>query len=195
VRFSVALRAGADFFHMDTIQPEWFFLASPLAALAVMAIVQAAAMRLWRGERLYHSLGAGFAAGLAALLLAQVVLVLTFPRVADRWVLAAIGNPAIFLLLAYCFFNFINVMFVSIRVRIFEECDTRGGFIGEGELRAVYDDRLIMEARVERMERQGHIARRGSRWILADRRYVPVAKVVFGLKQIVLRRASEFEKP
>jgi len=180
---------------MTGIDPEWLHLASAPAALAAMMLVQALAMRFRRGGGPYQSLAAGFVTGLFVLVALQAWLLMAFPDVPDRWVLVLAVNPAIFLFLAYGFFNFINVGFVSIRIRIFEECRARGGFVSRAELGAAYDDQLVKCARLERLTRQGHITTDGVRWRLAGRRYVPVARVVFGLKKFVLRRDSEFGRP
>jgi hypothetical protein len=173
--------------------PEWFYLASPIVALAVMVVVQAVVLRVRRGEQFFGSVVVGFAAGLLAVLALQVVLLLIFPRNLDRWVLALVANPAIYMMLAYCFYNFINLGHASIRIRIFKECDDRGGFITHEELRVVYDDELIKEARLQRLLEGGDVVREGDRWKLVNPRLVPVAKMVFGLKKFVLRRESEFE--
>jgi hypothetical protein len=172
---------------------EWFYLASPIVALAVMMVVQAVVLRLRRGEQFFGSVVGGFVAGLLAVLALQAVLLLLFPRNFDRWVLALLANPAIFVMLSYCFFNFINLGHASIRIRIFKECDDRGGFITREELRAVYDDELIKEARLQRLLEGGDVVRENGRWMLANPRLVPVAKMVFGLKKFVLRRESEFD--
>ena len=172
---------------------EWFYLASPIVALAVMVVVQAAVLRLRRGEQFFGSVVAGFTAGLLTVLALQVVLLLTFPRNLDRWVLALVANPAIYVMLAYCFYNFINLGHASIRIRIFKECDDRGGFITHEELRVVYDDELIKEARLQRLLEGGDVIREGDRWKLVNPRLVPVAKIVFGLKKFVLGRESEFD--
>jgi hypothetical protein len=173
--------------------PEWLYLASPIVALAVMVVFQAVVLRLRRGEQFFGSVVVGFAAGLLAVLALQVVLLLIFPRNLDRWVLALVANPAIYVMLAYCFYNFINLGHASIRIRIFKECDDRGGFISNEELRAVYDDELIKEARLQRLLEGGDVVRDNGRWKLVNPRLVPVAKMVFGLKKFVLRRESEFD--
>ena len=172
---------------------EWFYLASPIVALAVMVVVQAVVLRLRRGERFFGSVVAGFIVGLFTVLALQAVLLLFFPRNLDRWVLALVANPAIYVMLAYCFYNFINLGHASIRIRIFKECDDRGGFITREELRAVYDDELIKEARLQRLLEGGDVVRENGRWKLVNPRLVPVAKMVFGLKKFVLRRESEFD--
>jgi hypothetical protein len=172
---------------------EWFYLSSPIAALAIMVLVQAVFLRLRRGERFFESVVRGFSAGLLVVLALQAVLLLVFPRNADRWVLALVANPAIYIMLAYCFFNFINLGQASIRIRIFKECDERGGFITHEELRTVYDDELIRRARLERLLEGGDIVCEDGRWRLVNPRLVPVAVVVFALKRFVLRRESEFD--
>lgn len=172
---------------------EWLFLLSPTVALAVMVVVQATVLRLRRGDQFFGSVVVGFLAGLLAVLAFQVVLLVVLPRNVDRWVLALIANPAIYVMLAYCFYNFINLGHASIRIRIFKECDDRGGFITREELRAVYDDELIKEARLQRLLEGGDIVREDGRWKLVNPRLVPVANIVFGLKRFVLRRESEFD--
>ena len=172
---------------------EWWYLASPIVALAVMVVVQAIVLRLRQGEQFFGSVVVGFLAGLLTVLALQVVLLVVFPRNPDRWVLALVANPAIFVMLSYCFFNFINLGHASIRIRIFKECDDRGGFITHDELRAVYDDERIKEARLQRLLEGGDVVRENGRWKLVNPRLVPVAKMVFGLKKFVLRRESEFD--
>ena len=178
---------------MSAISPDWFYLLSPIVALAVMLVVQGGALRLRRGDRFFGSVVVGFVVGLLVVLALQAVLLLVFPRNLDRWVLALVANPAIFVMLAYCFYNFINLGHASIRIRIFKECDDRGGFITREELRAVYDDELIKEARLQRLLEGGDVVRENGRWKMVNPRLVPVAKMVFGLKKFVLRRESEFD--
>jgi len=173
--------------------PDWFYLASPIVALAVMVVVQAVVLRVRQGGHFFGSVVIGFLAGLLVVLALQVALLMVFPRNLDRWVLALVANPAIYMMLAYCFYNFINLGHASIRIRIFKECDDRGGFITHEQLKAVYDDKLIQEARLQRLLESGDIIREGGRWKLVNPRFVPVAKIVFGLKKFVLRRESEFE--
>lgn len=174
--------------------PEWFYLLSPILALAVMVVVQGVALRARRGDWFFRSVVAGFLAGLVVAIAMQVTLLLVFPRNLDRWVLAVVANPAIYVMLAYCFFNFINLGHASIRIRIFKECHDRGGFITHEELRAVYDDERIRDVRLQRLLEGGDIVKEEGRWKLVNPRLVPVANLVFALKRFVLRRESEFEK-
>jgi len=174
--------------------PEWFYLLSPILALVAMVVVQAVFLRLRGGEQFFTSVVAGFLAGLLFALAMQVALLWVFPRNFDRLVLAFVANPAIYVMLAYCFFNFINLGHASIRIRIFKECHDRGGFITHEELRAVYDDERIRDVRLKRLLEGGDIVKEEGRWKLLNPRLVPVANLVFALKYFVLRRKSEFEK-
>lgn len=180
---------------VNSVAPEWYYLSSPVLALVVMVVVQAVVLRLRRGEQFFGSVIVGFLAGLLVVLAMQGMLLMAFPRNLDRWILALAANPAIYVMLAYCFFNFINLGHASIRIRIFKECDDRGGFITREELCAVYDEELIKKARLQRLLEGGDVARKDGRWKLINPRLVPVAKVVFALKKFVLRRESEFDQP
>lgn len=173
--------------------PEWYYLASPIIGLVVMVVVQAFVLRLRQGERFLGSVIAGFLAGLLVSLALQAVLLMVLPRNLDRWMLALVANPAIYVMLAYCFFNFINLGQASIRIRIFKECDDRGGFISHETLRNVYDEDLIKKARLQRLLEGGDVVQKNGRWKLINPRLVPVAKAVFALKKFVLRRESEFD--
>ena len=181
-------------FRFNSIAPEWYFLASPVLALFVMVVVQAVVLRLRRGDRFFGSVISGFLAGALLIFALQAILLTVFPRDPDRWVLALIANPAIYAMLAYCFFNFINLGHASIRIRIFKECDERGGFISHEELRAAYDEELIKEARLQRLLEGGDVVLENGRWKLTNPRLVPVARTVFALKKFVLRLESEFDR-
>ena len=180
---------------VDSIAPEWYYLTSPVLALVVMVVVQAVVLRLRRGEQFFGSVIVGFLAGLLVVVGLQGMLLTVLPRNLDRWILALVANPALYVMLAYCFFNFINLGHASIRIRIFKECDDRGGFISGEALREVYDEELIKEARLQRLLEGGDVVRENGRWKLVNPRLVPVAKAVFALKKFVLRRESEFDRP
>ncbi len=170
------------------------YLLSPVWGLAVMVIVQAMVLRARGGDRFFGSVVAGFLAGMLVTLALQAALLLFFPRDLNAWFLAVLVNPALYVMLGYCFYNFINLGQASIRIRIFKECDGHGGFITHEELRAVYDDELLKKARLQRLLEGGDVARGESgRWKLANPRLIPVAIIVFALKKFVLRRESEFE--
>lgn len=178
---------------MSAFAPEWFYLLSPIVALGVMVVAQAALLRLRRGEHFFGSVVGGFVAGGLSVLVLQTVLLFVFPRTPDRWFLALVANPAIYVMLAYCFFNFINLGHASIRIRIYKECVDRGGRITVEELRGVYDEERLKSARLERLLQGGDISLEDGRWKLANPRLVPIAKLVFGLKKVVLGRESEFD--
>lgn len=173
---------------------EFYFLVSPILGLAVMVIVQAIVLRARGVDRFFGSVVAGFLAGMLVTLALQATLLFFFPRDMNIWILAVLVNPALYVMLGYCFYNFINLGQASIRIRIFKECDEHGGFITHEELRAVYDDELLKEARLQRLLEGGDVARGESgRWKLVNPRLVPVAAIVFALKKFVLRRESEFK--
>lgn len=173
--------------------PEFWFLVSPVAALAVMVVVQTVLLRASRGEHFFRSVVRGFLAGLLANLVFQAALLCCFPFTPDRLVLAALVNLPLYVCLAYGYYNFINLGQCSIRIRVYKECADRGGKITHAELREVYDEGRLREARIDRLLQGGDIVFRDGRYHLVNRRLVPVAGVVFALKKFVLRKESEFE--
>jgi hypothetical protein len=58
----------------------------------------------------------------------------------------------------------------------------------------VYDSEVIKEARLRRLVESGDIIWEEGKWKLANTRLIPIANLVFGLKKLVLRKESEFDK-
>lgn len=173
----------------------WLYPVCPFAALAVMVIVQGVLMRVARRKAFYRSVIAGFLAGLVALAACQLTVAHHLGELQQRNVLLLAANPAVYLGLAYAFFNFINLGQSSIRIRVFRECLHRGGFIRNDELRAIYDEDAIRDGRLDRLVRGGHISLDKGRWRLANSRLVPVAVAIAAIKRLVLGRTSQFDRP
>lgn len=172
---------------------EFWFLLSPVAALVVMLVVQTVLLRQSRGENFFRSVVFGFLAGFLTNVVLQVALLLTFPATLDCWVLAVLVNVPLYVCLAYGYYNFINLGQCSIRIRVYKECADRGGYITREQLREVYDEDRLREARIERLLHGGDLVLQDGRYHLANRRLVPVAAIVFGLKSFILQRKSEFD--
>lgn len=173
----------------------WLYPVCPLAALATMVVVQGLLMRMARCKAFYRSVVSGFLAGLVTLVVCQFALAHHLGELREQCVLLVAANPAVYLGLAYAFFNFINLGQSSIRIRVFQECRQRGGFIRHEELRGIYDEDAIRDGRLERLTRGGHIALDKGRWRLASSRLVPVAVAVAATKVLVLGRRSQFDPP
>jgi len=178
---------------LDAIPIEFLFLLSPITALAVMVVVQTVLLRMTRGGNFFRSVVLGFGAGFSANVVFQAALLLVFPATFDRWVLAGLVNLPLYVCLAYGYYNFINLGQCSIRIRVYKECADRGGHITREQLHSVYDEDGIREERIERLLHGGDLIYRDGAYYLANRRLVPVAAMVFGLKKFVLRRESEFD--
>lgn len=179
----------------DPMHSPWLYPVCPFAALAVFVLVQGLLLRLAPRKAFYRSVVAGFLAGSLALVAAQAWVAHVLPGIPHRTTLLVVANPAMYLGLSYGFFNFINLGHSSIRIRVFGECERRGGFISREVLAMVYDEEAIRHGRLARLLDSGHIALDKGRWRLASSRLVPVALVVFLLKRLVLGRSSQFDEP
>lgn len=170
-----------------------WFLAAPLCGVVVMVAVHTVICRRRGEHRFLGGVVTAFACGLAAFLLGQVWLLTGVVIQADALVLAGVVNIPLFICLAYCYYNFVNLGHASIRIRIYAECRERGGRVPAGHLARVYNDELLKEARLRRLLEDGDMICRGDCYHPGGMRLVPIAWFVFGMKKLVLGRASEFD--
>jgi hypothetical protein len=177
----------------DSALPLGWFLAAPLGGLVVMVVVHTMICRR-RGERRFlGGVATAFTCGFATFLLWQGWLLISTIMQVDTLVLAGAVNIPLFICLAYCYYNFVNLGHASIRIRIYAECREQGGHVSEHHLAGVYSDELLKEARLCRLLEGGDMICRGECYHPGGARLVPVAWFVFGMKKLVLGRSSEFD--
>jgi hypothetical protein len=169
----------------------WWAVFAPVAALAVNVIVQVLLVRVQRGRHFLRAVAMGFMAGAVALLIAQSL----FPPAADAReavVLALLVNLPLYMALSYCFFNFANLGQSSIRVRIYDEIAREPQGVSIERLMREYDERALMQLRLQRLIESGDVVLRDGRYFLGRRRLVPVARLIFAGKRFVLGIESQF---
>lgn len=170
-----------------------WFLAAPLFGAAVMVVVHTWICRKSGERRFLGGVATAFAIGLAAFALWQTFLLWQVGLNAEALVLAIPVNLPLYVCLAYCYYNFVNLGHASIRIRIYAECQEHGGEVSVVQLAETYNDELLKASRIRRLLEGGDMIRRGDGYFPGSRRLVPVATMVFALKRFVLGRASEFD--
>ena len=103
------------------------------------------------------------------------------------WVLTYLG-------LTYCYvFGFFCLGETARRIRLLVELDRAGerGMTLE-EVLTVYNGRMIVEARLQRLLSGGQIMRQGDRYLIRRRLMLLVAKAFVVMKLVLLRARSEF---
>ena len=104
-----------------------------------------------------------------------------------------LGNLSLYVCLGYLFFYVVNTGESSLRVRILREIAQARDGISEQALLKAYNERVILESRLQRLLRGGRAVRQRDRYVLRAPGLVLMAKFFRALKQFLLRRSSEFE--
>jgi hypothetical protein len=170
----------------------WWPVLAPLAALAVNVLGQIVVFRLQHGSHFLRSIVLGFLQGGVALMIAQCV----YPPGSDSfeaWSKALLVNLPCYAALSYCFFTFANLGQSSIRIRIYARVAARADGVSVAEIARDYNEVMLMEMRVQRLVESGDLLLRGGRYFLGRNRFVPIAKVIFRIKRLILGKVSEFE--
>ena len=170
----------------------WWPVIAPVAALAINVLEQIVVFRLQGGRHFLRSIALGFFLGGAALMIAQCI----YPPGPDRfeaWSKALLVNLPCYAALSYCFFNFANLGQSSIRVRIYAKVAARADGVSVLEIAREYNEAMLMEMRLQRLVESGDLVLRDGRYFLGRTRFVPIAKVIFWIKRLILGKVSEFE--
>jgi hypothetical protein len=170
----------------------WWPVIAPVAALAVNVLGQIIVFRLQHGRHFFRSVALGFVCGGVALMIAQFL----YPPGAtplEAWSKALLVNLPIYGALSYCFFNFANLGQSSIRVRIYAKVAARPDGVSVSEIAQEYNEASLMAMRLQRLVESGDLQLREERYFLGRTRFVPVAKVIFWIKRLILGKLSEFE--
>ena len=61
------------------------------------------------------------------------------------------------------------------------------------EIAREYNEAMLLEMRLQRLVESGDLALRGGHYFLGRKRFVPIAKVIFWIKRLILGKVSEFE--
>ena len=168
-------------------------LAIPFLGWLCNVLVLMACLHLFARLGYVRSVCLAFAAGLAVVIgLELATLGARHSGAADRLILA-VGDLALYACLAYLFFYVVNTGESSIRVRILREIAEARDGISEQALLQAYNERVILVGRLQRLLQGGRVIRHGDRYFLQARGMVLMAWFFQVLKQILLRRSSEFE--
>ena|SRR5437764_244539 len=170
----------------------WWAVIAPIAALAVNVLGQIVVFRLQHGRHFLRSIAFGFFLGGAALLIAQCIWP-PDPSPIEAWSKALLVNLPCYAALSYCFFNFANLGQSSIRVRIYAKVAARSGGVSVLEIAREYNEAMLLEMRLQRLVESGDLALRDGRYFLGRKRFVPIARVIFWIKRLILGKVSEFE--
>jgi hypothetical protein len=156
----------------------------PILALALIAVLHAGLSRL-QPERLPWwslAIAAAFGLVLSAALTAYLSLAAPPYELAAYVLVNSAGAAA----LAFGYFNFVNLNFTSLRVRMLREMLATGSLTLD-DLRARYGAEAVLDLRLERLVTAGQLSFDGSVYRLGrSRNILAIGRILDGLKALVV---------
>lgn len=159
---------------------------APILGLAVYCLTQVGIASLLRRRNPYLSLAIGLVAGLIAAVVASGAAIARsgYSRMDGGGFLTL--NVATYLALAWGYFNFVNVTIASLRVRLLGELWAAGRPLPRAALLDGYNSRQVIDIRIDRLVRGGHLVYRDGRYFLGKRRFLMVARFYNFLRQAII---------
>jgi predicted transcriptional regulator len=160
---------------------------APLVGLAASVVAQVVAHILFSRKPIVFSYAVGFLCGAVVSLLT-----LSASGQADGWAdglvcLLTFGG------LNYCYSNFVNLNFTSLRIRLLKELLSAGGGESIAEIARKYGSEAILQRRLERLVTWGQLRRENERFTATGGSFLRLALLFTVLKKIVLGRGFRYE--
>lgn len=106
-------------------------------------------------------------------------------------------NVLAYIALGWCYFHFVNLCIASLRIRILEELFDAGGELPGTAIELLYDNRKMIDTRITRLTRGGHLTCREGRYYPGKRTFLFVARVFDLFRWLILGsdHSRHFERP
>lgn len=163
-----------------------WLVAAPVAGLAVYCLSHVTLCRLLTGGSTYSRLVGGFLPGLVATLAATMVPLLYQGAAGEDIAALAAMNFLAYVALAYGYFNFVNLNIASLRIRMLLEMQEAGGSLRREQLLGLYNTDSVIEYRIARLLRGGHLVERGGRFYNGRRRFLLLGRTFDMLRWMIL---------
>jgi hypothetical protein len=165
----------------------FLLVSAPLVGLAASVVGQVVVHLLLPRKPIVVSYAAGFLCGGIVSLLT-----LSASREAAGW-----ADVVVCLLtfggLNYCYSNFVNLNFTSLRIRLLKELLAAGGRECMPEIARQYGSDAILQRRLARLVEWGQLRESGGRFAAIEGSFLRLAQVFTVLKKVVLGRGFRYE--
>jgi len=164
-----------------------FLVAAPLLGQAVGVIAQIGFHLLFPQKPIVFSYAAGFLCGAIASLLTLSASGMSVGLPDAVVCLLTFGG------LNYCYANFVNLNFTSLRIRLLKELLDSGGTESVAEIARKYGSRAILQRRIERLVDWGQLERAGDRYRAQAGSFLRLALFFTAVKKVMLGRGFRYE--
>ncbi len=159
---------------------------APIAGLAINCLTHLIAARPLGRKSPYPPLMLGAVCGLlAAASVSLFVIIRDAVGMRDALPLLALNGVA-YLGLAFCYFNFVNLTVASLRIRLLEELLDSPTPLAKASLLKRYDTSSVIDLRIDRLIRGGHLVESNGRLRSGKLRFLLVARIFDLLRWIIL---------
>jgi hypothetical protein len=134
----------------------------------------------------YPPLIGGFVPGLLAAGVATICGLLCMQATVADCCGYAVLNLVTYAALGWGYFHFVNLCIASLRIRVLEELVEQGGTASDSFLFSRYNDHQLIETRLARLVRGGHLAYHDGRYLGGNRHFLHVARLFEFLRWFVL---------
>jgi len=161
---------------------------APVFGLMVYAVSQIVIIRAAPDRSPYFSM---FVGNIAGFLLSLVVTIgwlwgseLSTPNKVALFAM----NFAIYLGVGFCYFNLVNIIIASLRVRMLEEIWLAGDGLPARQLLDGYNSEKVFEVRIARLLNGGHLVESDGRFVNGKKRFLWLALFWEVLRRVILGR-------
>ena len=153
------------------------YIFTPFIGLAANILMQIAVFRFFPRTGLLRSVFLGFACGFAVSLLIK-------PGVAP------VSNIAIYILLGYCYFHFVNMGETARRIRILTELADAGNGLSLGEILGRYNSGDIIDRRLARLVDNGQVIYKNGKYYIGNPAMLAIASALAAAKHLIFGRTE-----
>ncbi len=163
-----------------------FLSMAPALGLALYCVSHVVVSRLAPQRGCYYPLFVGFGIGLIGTLATNAgVLLYMQAGLADALALSMM-NLAAYLAFAFGYFNFINLNVASLRIRMLQELMESGGTMPAAAFAACYKTEDVIDLRIDRLVRGGHLIEEQGRFYSGKKRFLVVGRIFDFLRFAIL---------
>jgi len=168
-------------------------LLCPIIALAVNVLTQILVFRLRRGAQYFRSIVEGVLSGALVFVILEAIAAARGNFLSREMAAIFLVDAPTYLALSYCSYSFVQLGQTSIRIRMYSEIASNPSGVSVDEMKREYDDKAVLEVRLQRLLESGDIILKNGRYFLGRRRFLHVSNLLFAAKRFLLGKGSEFE--
>lgn len=166
----------------------------PLICLLVNVFIQILSFRMASKKRLLNSIFLGFFAGFCSLIVIEISYLKLFDYFFHYGVTGGITNLIIYVVLGYCYFNFVCLGETARRIRMLIELYQVKTGLTLDEILSRYNAGEIIKKRISRLISNGQLIYKEGRYFIGRPVVLLIANAVILLKLLLLGRDRELRR-